>query len=144
MHAPSDVLDIYNLTISIKAEPLLGNRRLDRVTGIEDLVEFLKLLHVSLWTRGEKAKATYSSVFRLRNEEVDDGGLYSAPDGEDNICAPSDFVHGNWPSELIQHASSSDGEAGEAHSLGTHLEREDLDRVQGLERSEAYGVDGTK
>jgi hypothetical protein len=119
----SDILDIYYFTISIETEPLLGNRCLNRVLGIKDLVEFLELLHVSIQAPEEKGKATYSSVLRLRDEEVDDRGLYSAPDGEDNICAPSDLVHGNWPSELVQHTSSSDGETGEAHSLSAHLER---------------------
>jgi hypothetical protein len=44
MYTSSDVLDIYYLAICIKAEPLLGNRCLDRVLGVEDLVEFLELL----------------------------------------------------------------------------------------------------
>jgi hypothetical protein len=43
----SDILDIYYLAVRIETEPLLGNRRLDWILGVENLVEFLKLLHVS-------------------------------------------------------------------------------------------------
>jgi hypothetical protein len=44
MYASLDFLDIYYLAVCVEAEPLLGNRCLDRVLGVEDLVEFLELL----------------------------------------------------------------------------------------------------
>lgn len=80
----------------------------------------------------------YSAILCLGDEEIDDSGLYSTPDGEDNIGPPSDLIHGNRPGELIQEASGSDSKTREAHSLCTHFKREDLDRIQCLERSEAY------
>jgi hypothetical protein len=92
----------------------------------------------------DKMRATYSAVLGLRNEEVDDSGLNSTPDGEDNIRAPSDLLQGNRPCELVQETSSGNGEARETHTLCTHFEREDFNGIQGLERSEAYRVDGTK
>lgn len=70
--------------------------------------------------------------------------MYSAPDGKDDVGFPPDLIHGNGPGELVQEASSGDSEARETHALGTHLERQDLDGIQGLKRSEAHRVDSTK
>jgi hypothetical protein len=46
---PLHILDVDNLSVSIKAESLLLDRCLDRVLGVEDLVEFLKGAVLSLW-----------------------------------------------------------------------------------------------
>jgi hypothetical protein len=44
---------------------------------------------------------TYSAVARLWNVEVDDNRLDCAPDDEDDICLPSDLLHGDGPSKLV-------------------------------------------
>jgi hypothetical protein len=44
-----NILDINNLTISIKAKSLLLDGRFDWVLGIEDLVEFLECAVFGLW-----------------------------------------------------------------------------------------------
>jgi len=103
------------------------DRSLDGVLGVEDLVQLLEGAVLGLW-----------------DPEVDDGRLDAAPDGEDDICVPPDLLHGHWPSELVEEISGCDGETGESHSLGAHLEGEDLDRVQSLEGREADGVHGTE
>lgn len=87
---------------------------------------------------------TYCAVLGLGNEEPDDCSLNSAPNGEDDVCLPSDLAHRNGPGELIQHTRSRGSKAGETHALGAHLEGEDFDGVQSLQRGETDGVDGTE
>lgn len=90
---------------------------------------------------GERA---YCAVLGLGDKEIDDRSLDCTPDGEDDVCVPSDLGHGYGPGELIQHASSRNSEAGETHALGAHLEGQDLNRVQSLQRGETDRVDGTE
>jgi hypothetical protein len=80
----------------------------------------------------QREKGAYCAVLGLGDPEVDDDGLYSAPDCEDDVRVPPDFLHGYWPCELVEQTSSCDRKTREAHSLGAHLEGEDLDGVQGL------------
>lgn len=56
MYVPlSNVLDIYYLAVCIETEPLLGDRGLDWILGVENLVEFLELLlHVSQLMQEER------------------------------------------------------------------------------------------
>lgn len=45
------------------------------------------------------------------------------------------------PSELVEKTTSGNGQVGEGHTLGTHLERQDLDGVERLKWSDAETVD---
>jgi hypothetical protein len=75
---------------------------------------------------------TYSSTFGLGDEDIDQSNLDKIPDGKNNVCIPTNFLHGNRPSKLVQQASGIDSKVGKGHSLGTHLEREHFDRVKSL------------
>lgn len=53
-------------------------------------------------------------------------------DAENNVCSPGDVVKGNWDTELVDKESGRGEQVGEGHSLGAHLEGEDLDWVESL------------
>lgn len=118
------VLNGDSLASSINLDLLLGERSVPGVASLEDLVELLK-----------------SAALGLGDEEVDDEDLEGTPRNEDDVGLPSDLLKGNGPGELVEETSSVDGERGEGHTLGTLLEGEDLDGVEGLERSETNGVE---
>lgn len=89
-----------------------------------DLVSFQKLRRV--------VGLSYSAITSLREEEVHDGGLSSAPDDEDDISLPSDALERDRPGELVQETTSVDRQTGEGHTLGTHLEGKNLDWEESL------------
>jgi len=106
---------------------VVDERSLDGVLGLEDAIELLK-----------------RAVLGLGHHEVEDGRLHKVPDDEDDVGLPLDLLESDGPRELAHHAAGVDGERGEGHALGTHLEGEDFDGVQGLERGETNGVDGAE
>lgn len=57
---------------------------------------------------------------------------------------PANLLHGHGPGKLVQETSGIGGKAGEGHTLGTHLEGEHLDGVQGLQGGDSDRVNGTK
>lgn len=65
-------------------------------------------------------------------------------DGEDDIGVPANVLHGDGPGKLVEETADVDGEGGKGHTLGTHLERQNLDGEQGLERGDTDGVDGAE
>lgn len=106
---------------------MVDERSLDGVLGLEDAIELLE-----------------GAVLGLGHEEVEDGRLDGVPHHEDDVGLPLDLGEGDRPGELVEHAAGVDGEGGEGHALGAHLEGENFDGVQGLERGETDGVDGAK
>jgi hypothetical protein len=48
--------------------------------------------------------------------------------------APCNTVQGNWVHELVESVAQSGSAGEESHTLGSHGEREDLDRVRDGER----------
>ena len=85
-----------------------------------------------------------STVLRLRNKHPHHKRLNRAPDHEHNIQFPLDVLQRNWVRELVDQHGRGEGEVGERHALGAHLEGEDLDGVQGLEWGDAEGEDGVE
>jgi len=83
------------------------------------------------------------------------------PNGKDDVGLPADFLHTavsrheiigskatylkrDWPSELVQQTTSTDGQVGERHTLRSHLKRQDLDGVERLEWRESNTKDETE
>lgn len=120
-------LNVDDVSLSVDLNLLLDKGSLSWVWSLEDLLELLKGSALGFW-----------------DEEVDDGGLDNTPDDEDDVSLPGNLLKGNWPSELVEETSSVDGKGGESHTLGTLLEGQDLDWVQGLEWSETDGVEDTE
>lgn len=80
-----DRLDLDNIGVLVQGDLALLERGLGGVLLVKDIVELLK-----------------GAVLGLRNEEVDDNGLNCIPDGEDDVSAPANLLHGDWPSELVE------------------------------------------
>lgn len=53
-------------------------------------------------------------------------------DAENDVGSPGDVVKSNWDTELVDEESGRGEQVGEGHSLGAHLEGEDLDWVESL------------
>lgn len=106
---------------------MVNERVLDRVLGLENVVKFLE-----------------SAVLGLGHHEIEDRRLDGVPADEDDVGLPADLGEGDGPGELVEKTAGVDGESGESHALGAHLEREDLDGVQCLEGRETNGVDSAK
>ena len=87
---------------------------------------------------------TYSATLGLGEDKVNNSNLDGVPDGEDDIGPPANLLHGDGPGELVEKTSSVDSQVGKGHTLGTHLKGKNLDRVEGLERSDTHGVESTK
>lgn len=87
-------------------------------------------------------KVTYSAVLGLWSEQEGDTSLDNTPDHEDEVSLPSDLCESLWETELVDEGTEVDEKTGESHTLGTHLEGEDLDWVESLERSPSERVDG--
>jgi hypothetical protein len=68
------------------------------------------------------ARGTYSAVLGLGHKEVDDDSLDDTPDHEHEVCLPFNVCQGDGESELVDKRTNADEQAGECHSLGTHLE----------------------
>lgn len=66
----------------------------------------------------------------------------NTPDHEDNVGLPLNLLKGLWETKLVDEGTEVDEETGESHTLGTHLEGEDLDWVESLERCPSERVDG--
>ena len=66
------------------------------------------VLRFSLFTKGEDNEEsdgeTYSSIFCLGDEEEYHERLDGTPYRKDDVSPPADFLHGDGPCELIQHA----------------------------------------
>lgn len=62
------------------------------------------------------------------------------PAGEDNVGLPRDVDEGDGDTELVGEKTDGGEQVGEGHSLGAHLEGEDLDGVKSLHRGPAGGV----
>lgn len=77
-------------------------------------------------------RVTYSSVLGLWDEDVDDGSLDSTPAAEDNVGSPRDTLKSDRDTELVGKKTNSGEQVGESHSLGAHLEGQDLDWVESL------------
>lgn len=86
-------------------------------------------------------RGAYSAVLSLGDEHPDEASLDNTPDHEDEVGLPFDVVKSDWETELVDEGSSGDEHVRESHSLGTHLEGENFDRVECLHRSPAKGVD---
>jgi hypothetical protein len=123
----SNIVRSQNSPIVGESDLVASKRVLNRVLGLEDRVQLLK-----------------SPVLGLGHHEVEDSRLHSVPDNKDNVSLPLDLGEGNRPRELVEHAAGVDGEGGEGHSLGAHLEREHFDGVQGLQRGDSDRVDGAE
>lgn len=82
-----------------------------------------------------------SSVLGLRYEEVKNDGLADTPDAEDDIGLPGNVLESDRNTELHDKHGSVGEERAEGHTLGSDLVAEDLDRVEGLERSPTNGVE---
>lgn len=63
------------------------------------------------------------------------------PDHEDNVGLPLDVVKSDGESELVDESTAGNEQVGESHSLGTHLEGEDLDGVESLKWGPSERVD---
>ena len=85
-----------------------------------------------------------STVLRLRNKHPHHKRLNRAPDHEHNIQFPLDVLQRNWVRELVDQHGRGEGEVGERHALGAHLEGEDFDGVQRLQRGDTDGVDSAE
>jgi hypothetical protein len=123
----SNIIRSQNSAIASKSDLVVDQRSLDRVLGLEDAIELFE-----------------SAVLGLGHHEVEDGRLHEIPDDENDVSLPLDVLESHGPRELTEHATGVDGKGGEGHALGTHLEGEDLDGVQGLERGETDGIDGAE
>lgn len=110
--------------MGISLEELLLCGCLDGVVRREDVVKLLK-----------------SAVLGLRDEEVKDDGLANTPDAENNVSLPRDVLQSNGNTELHDKHSSVGEERAEGHTLGSDLVAEDLNGVEGLERSPANRVE---
>lgn len=86
----------------------------------------------------------YSTALGLGNEPPNDKGLNGVLHGEDDVGLPADSIERNGPGKLVQEATQVDGQRGEGHALGTHLERQNFDREKGLERRDTNRVNATK
>ena len=106
---------------------MVNKRVLDRVLRLEDLIQLFK-----------------SPVLRLRHHKVENRRLHRVPHNEDNVSLPLDLRESNRPGELVEHAAGVDGQGRESHSLGAHLEGEDFDGVEGLQRGDSDRVDGAE
>ena len=60
---------------------------------------------------------------------------------ENDVGSPCDVVKSNWNAELVDEESSRGEQVGEGHSLGAHLEGEDLDWVKSLHWSPTERVE---
>ena len=96
-----------------------------------------------LGTSGQRW-CTYSSIACLWEPQPDDTGLGNTPDDKDDISLPANILKRHRPSKLIQQTTSIDSQTRERHSLGTHFERQDFNRVQGLQRGKAEREDSAK
>ena len=67
--------------------------------------------------------------------------MNQTPDHEDEVSLPLNLGKGLWESELVDKGTEVDEETGESHSLGAHLEGEDLDGVESLKWGPSEGVD---
>lgn len=57
---------------------------------------------------------------------------------------PSNLRQSHGPRELVEETADTNGQVGECHTLRTHLEGQAFDGVEGLQRGQAEGVDGTE
>jgi hypothetical protein len=115
---------VDNVGVGISLKELLLCGCLDGVVRREDVVKLLK-----------------SAILGLGDEEVEDDGLADTPDAEDNVGLPRDVLESNRDTELHDKHSGIGEERAEGHTLGSDLVTEDLDRVEGLERSPTNGVE---
>ena len=83
---------------------------------------------------------TYCAVLGLGDEVPDDTSLDGTPDGEDDVGLPGDVDEGDGDTELVGEEADGGEQVGEGHSLGAHLEGEDLDGVESLHWGPAGGV----
>lgn len=90
---------------------------------------------------GTGIKGTYSAVLGLGDKDPDEASLDNTPDHEDKVSLPCNIGKSDWETELVDESSSGDEHVREGHSLGTHLEGEDFDRVERLHGGPAKGVD---
>lgn len=87
---------------------------------------------------------TYSTVASLGEVQPDDEGLGNTPDDEDDVGLPTNVLKRNRPSKLVKQTTSIDCQTRECHTLGTHLERQNLHGVQSLKRSNAEREDSAE
>ena len=121
------IFDINDITMTGDGESFLGRRCLDRIASCENLVKLLQ-----------------GAALGLRNEDPDNKHLDGVPDGEYNICLPTNPAHGDGPGELVEKTGGIDGEGRERHTLGTHFKGQNFNRIQGLERGDTDRVAGTE
>lgn len=87
---------------------------------------------------------TYCALAGLGEEEVGNDTLDGTPDDEDDVRLPFDLLNGDWPGELVDQAGGIDEETLESHTLRSDFERDTLDWVESLERSNVERVNGAK
>lgn len=80
-----DRLDLEDVGVLIQGDLALLQRGLGGVLLVEDVVQLLEGAVLGLW-----------------DEEIDDDGLDGVPDGEDDVGAPANLLHGNRPGELVE------------------------------------------
>jgi len=82
------------------------------------------------------------SVPGLDEEEVDNGQFKSQPAVVDNIVLPCDVLDGNWVDVVVEEQSAVDEEEHDGETLGTNLERKNLDGVTDQETGPSQVVAG--
>jgi len=117
-------LDTNNVGVGVELELLLLDGSVSWVGGVEDVIKFLKSAVLGLW-----------------GEEISDPGLDQTPNHEDEVSLPLDLFESLWETELVDEGTKVDEETGESHSLGAHLEGEDLDWVKSLKWGPSERVD---
>jgi len=123
-------VDLDNITPVGNTGLMLLQRSVNSLSefwSAEDLIEFFESAVLGLW-----------------QQEVGDGSLNGAPDGEDDISVPSDLLEGNGPDVVVEDGDDVHDKVAESHTLGTDFKVEDLDRVKSLKGSETNRVDCAK
>lgn len=121
--------------VAIQRKLMSLQRCHDRILSSEDDIKFLELskntsaFRNPFLFRKTRVKTTYSTLPCLREKEVEDCPLYRTPEDEDDVSMPTNVLEGHRPCKLPKQAAGTDGQAGKRHTLGAHLERENLNRV---------------
>jgi hypothetical protein len=151
-----DIVDIDNVAGLRDGDMFLLDRGFHGVLCREDLIQFLELWDESIalakhgWLGGTCTgicaymKQTYCAVLGLRDKPPDDRCLDGVLDREDDVRLPRDVLQSHRPGELVEQPTDIDGQGGEGHALGAHLEGEHLDGEQSLKWCDADGVDAIR